>query len=123
MKRIIPIILFALFLFIEPGCKKAIDDAIDCVIESVLLSVNAEIDGSNVKLVHFEFINNDTNGSFTLDKEIKWDFGDGNTVTSATLKVDHIYSLAGDYTITATYTLRRGTASCTGPKEKNITIN
>ncbi len=123
MKHFIAIILLASFLFIEPGCKKAIDNAIDCSLESILLSVDVQIDGTNPKLVHFEFINNDTEGKFTLDPKIKWDFGDGKTETSSNHKIDHTYPGAGDYNVKATYTLRRGSASCTGPKETKVIIN
>jgi hypothetical protein len=123
MKRIIPLLLMLPFLLIEPGCKKAIEDAIDCTLESALLSIHADIDGDNLKLVHFEFKNNDTDGKFTLDPEINWDFGDGNTATSTNHKVDHTYADTGDYTVKANYTLRRGDASCSGPKEKTVTIN
>ncbi|NOX85276.1 MAG: PKD domain-containing protein [Chlorobi bacterium] len=123
MKHFIPVILFVSFLFIEPGCKKAIEDAIDCGFESALLSIDVQIDGTNPKLVHFEFINNDTDGRFTLDPEIKWDFGDGKTETSSNHKIEHTYPGTGDYDVKATYTLRRGTASCTGPKEVQVSIN
>ncbi len=123
MKKIIPIILFASFLFIEPGCKEVIDDVIDCSVESLLLSVTDEVDANNPKLVHFEFVNNDTDGKFTLDQEINWDFGDGETGTSNNNKIDHTYANAGDYKVTADYTLRRGSATCTGSKEKNVTID
>ncbi len=122
MKKIIPIILFASFLFIEPGCKEVIDDIIDCSVESLLLSVTDEVDANNPKLVHFEFVNNDTDGDFTLDQEINWDFGDGETGTSTNNKIDHTYANTGDYKVTADYTLRRGSATCTGSKEKNVTI-
>lgn len=122
MKYIIPVFLLASFLFVETGCKKIIDDTIDCAAESVLLSVDARVDTNNIKLVHFEFINDDTEGKFTLDPQIKWDFGDGKTATSVNNKIDHTYTGAGDYNVTATYTLRRGSADCTGPKEKTVTI-
>ncbi len=123
MKRIIPIILFMSFLFIEPGCKQAIEDAIDCTIESAFLIIHADVDATNSKLFHFEFINNDTEGSFTLDQEINWDFGDGNTGISTNNKIDHIYADTGYYKAVANYTLRRGDASCNGPKDKDINVH
>ncbi len=123
MKNIIPIILFASFLFFQPGCKNAIDDGIDCTLQSTLLSVTDVADTTNSKLIHFEFINGDTGGSFTLDPNIEWNFGDGNTVTSTNLSIDHIYNNTGSYKVTATYTLRKGSSSCSGPKDKNITVN
>lgn len=122
MKQIIPAILLASILFIESGCKKVVEDIIDCTIESALLSIHDEVDGTNPKLVHFEFINNDTGGDFTLDSTINWDFGDGNTTSSTGLKTDHIYSNKGNYKVTASYTLRRGSATCTGYKEDDVTI-
>ncbi|HDO28070.1 MAG TPA: PKD domain-containing protein [Bacteroidetes bacterium] len=123
MKYLIPAFLLVSFLFIETGCKKIIDDVIDCAAESILLSIDAQIDTVNIKLVHFEFINDDTEGKFTLDKDINWNFGDGKTATSTNNKVDHTYSGTGDYDVVATYTLHRGSSECTGPKEKTVTIN
>lgn len=122
MKHILPIVLFVSFLFWESGCKDVVEDVIDCSLESARLSINDEIDENNPKLVHFEFVNKDVDGSFTLDNEVKWDFGDGHTTTSTTLKIDHTYTQANTFAVKATYTLRRGSASCTGPKEKSVTI-
>lgn len=123
MKKVIFCAIFSTFLLFETGCKEAIDDAIDCILESAFLKIQAETDGSNPKLVHFEFINNDTEGGFTLNQNINWDFGDGNTTTSTDHKVDHTFNSAGDYTVTASYTLHRGSASCNSTKEKTVTIN
>jgi len=122
MKYFIPIVLISTLLFIESGCKSVIDDIIDCSIESAFLSVKDSIDDINPKLVHFEFVNNDTEGGFTLDNDIHWDFGDGNVETSTNLKTDHIYADSGSFKVIATYILRRGDASCTGPKNKTITV-
>lgn len=122
MKIIISVILFTSFLFIQPGCKDVVDDVIDCTIESLSLSIHDNVDANNSKLVHFEFVNNDTDGSFTQDPNVNWDFGDGNTGTSADNKIDHTYTAAGDYKVVATYTLHKGNASCTGPKDKTVTI-
>ncbi len=122
MKYLIPVFLFVSFLFIETGCKKVIDDAIDCSLESILLSIDARVDTSNTKLVHFEFINDNTTGDFTLDQQIDWNFGDGETATSTNNKVDHTYTYATDFPVTANYTLHKGSASCTGQKEKTVTV-
>lgn len=123
MKKIIFCAVFSTFLLFETGCKDVIDDAIDCILESAFLKIQADVDGSNPKLVHFEFINNDTEGSFVLNQNINWDFGDGSTATSTNNKVDHTFNSTGDFTVVATYTLQRGSASCTGTKEKTVTIN
>ena len=123
MKYLIAIILSATFLLSETGCKKAIDDAVDCTVESIFLSVKTEIDANNPKLVHFEFINNDTEGDFTLDPEIKWDFGDGETGTSNNNKIDHTYSAGGNYSVKADYTLHKGKSSCSSYKEASVNIH
>ena len=122
MKYLIPAFLIMSFLFVETGCKKIIEDAIDCAAESILLSIDARIDTSNAKLVHFEFINDNTSGDLTLDKQIEWNFGDGKTATSTNNKVDHTYTYAADFPVTANYTLRKGSSSCTGQKEKTVTV-
>lgn len=122
MKKIIFCAVFSTFLLFESGCKEAIEDTIDCILESAFLKIEADIDGNNPKLVHFEFINNDTEGSFTLNQNINWDFGDGTTATSTNNLVDHTFNSAGDYTVTASYTLHRGSANCSSTKEKTVTI-
>jgi len=122
IKYLIPVFLFVSFLFIETGCKKVIDDVIDCSLESTLLSIDAKIDTSNTKLVYFEFINDNTTGDFTLDQQIDWNFGDGKTATSTNNKVEHTCTYATDFKVTANYTLHKGSASCTGQKEKTVTI-
>ncbi len=127
MRYVISIVLFVTFLFVQPGCKNAIDDIvndiIDCSIESAYLSIHANADTTNTKLIHFEFVNSDTEGTFILNSDINWDFGDGVAITSTDHKTEHIYAEAGDYKVTAHYTLHRGSASCNSTKEKNITVN
>ncbi|MFK5855264.1 MAG: PKD domain-containing protein [Bacteroidota bacterium] len=122
MKYIIPTIILSIIIYIQPGCKSTVSDIIDCSIESAFLSIHDNVDTTNSKLVHFEFVNSDTDGGFTLDQDIHWDFGDGKTETSSSLKIDHIYADTGSFSVIATYTLRRGDASCTGPKDKTVTI-
>jgi len=122
MKRIILVILFISFLLLGSGCKSVVDDVIDCSIESAFLSIHADIDENNPKLVHFEFVNTDADGGFVLDSDINWDFGDGVTATSTNHKTDHVYTNSGDFKVIATYVLRRGDASCNGPKDKTVTI-
>jgi len=123
MKYFISVALFVSIIFIQPGCKSVVDDIIDCSVESGFLSIHADVNAVNPKLVNFEFVNNDKESGFTLDSDIQWDFGDGNTVTSTNHKTEHIYADSGDYKVKAGYTLRRGDATCTGTKEKDIVIN
>jgi len=123
MKYLISIALFVTIIFIQPRCTSVVHDIIDCSIESAFLSIHAVADTTNQKLVHFEFVNTDTDGGFTLDSDTQWDFGDGNTTTSTTHKTEHTYTNSGNYKVKASYTLRRGDATCTGTKEKDITVN
>lgn len=123
MKNVIPIFLIFVVLVCLSSCKKTVEDVIDCIAESYLLSISDEVDDTNPKLVHFEFVNNDTDGRFTQDAQINWDFGDGQTGTSTNNKIDHTYSNTGDYTVKTSYTLRNGSSSCSGSKEKSVTIN
>ena len=123
MKRIIPIILISVILLCLNSCKKTVEDVIDCIAESYPLSISEEVDATNPKLIYFEFVNNDTDGRFTQDSQVNWDFGDGNSATSTNNKIDHTYSSAGDYTVKTSYTLRNGSASCSGSKEKSVAVN
>ncbi len=123
MKTIHAITVVAILLIFQPSCKNAIDDAIDCSFQSSFLAIHDNVDTANTKLVHFEFVNNDTEGSFTLDSNISWDFGDGTSTTTTNFKATHLYAITGSYTVVANYVLRKGSASCNGPKNKTITIN
>ncbi len=123
MKRIIFVILISFILLSVNGCKKTVDDVIDCIVESAFLYISDEVDAANPKLIHFEFENNDTDGRFTQDAQVNWDFGDGSTATSNNNKIDHTYVDVGDYTVKSSYTLRNGSSSCSGSKEKSISVN
>jgi len=118
MKTIIPVLLFVTFLIFAPGCKEITEDIIDCSAESALLKISYSIDSVNQKLVHFEFEDYNTHGDFTLDNKIDWEFGDGVTITSNSLKTDHTYSSSGSYKVVAAYVLRKGSTTCSGSKEK-----
>ena len=122
MKKVIVFIVIAVFIFSMPRCKEIVEDVIDCTVESAFLSVHSEADASNQKLIHFEFRNN-SSGDFILDPSIHWDFGDGQTITTTNLKPDHTYVNSGTYHVIASYTLRRGSASCTGTKTHDVNIH
>ena len=121
MKKVLVLIVIAVYVTVMHGCKEITEDIIDCTVESAFLSVHSETDASNQKLVHFEFRNN-SSGDFILDPSIHWDFGDGQTITTTNLKPDHTYVNSGTYHVVASYTLRRGSASCTGTKEHDVTV-
>jgi len=121
MKKILIVIFVSAFLFFDTGCKKAIDTAIDCIIESMFAVIHADADSNNTKLMHFKF-SIVTNDGVTLDNALHWDFGDGNSVTADTL-TDHEYGNTGTYDVVVSYTLRKGSESCSTTKTKHITIN
>jgi hypothetical protein len=88
------------------------------------LSFNAEVDISNIRLIHFTFINGDTVGNrFNLDNAITWDFGDGNSETTQGLEASHTYAAAGTYKVLANFTLHSGDASCTNYIEKTLSVD
>ena len=113
--------LVSAFLFLDTGCKKAIDNAIDCIIESMFAVVHADLDSNNTKLMHFKF-SIVTSDGVTLDHSLNWDFGDGNSVTADTL-TDHEYGNTGNYDVVVSYTLRKGSESCSTSATKHIVIN
>ena len=121
MKKVIVLIVIAVYVTVMPGCEEITEDIIDCTVESAFLSVHSETDATNQKVVHFEFRNN-SSGDFKLDPSIHWDFGDGQTITTTNLKPYHTYINSGTYHVVASYTLRRGSASCTGTKTHDVTV-
>jgi len=121
MKNITVLIILAVSITVMSSCKEITEDIIDCTIESAFLSVHSEADATDQKLIHFEFRNN-SSGDFILDPSIHWDFGDGETITTTDPKPDHTYADSGPYHIVASYTLRRGSASCTGTKEHDVEV-
>lgn len=123
MKNIGLLTLIAAIVIGYSSCKDDIEDAIDCTAESILLSFHAEVDTANPLLVHFTFINADTiDNKFTLDETIRWEFGDGNEVTTQSLETSHEYPDAGSYKAKAHYTLRKGSSSCSSYKEKTVDL-
>ncbi len=120
MKKILTILLFAAFLFSETTCKKSIDDAIDCVAEALFVTVHADLDSTNQKLMHFEFDYNPSEG-FTLITPLSWNFGDGNTISGGT-SIDHEYENTGSYEAVVSYTLKKGNSSCSTSSNKHIVI-
>jgi PKD repeat protein len=123
MKNLLIATAISLFFLSQTGCKKIIDDAISCTTESFFLYIEGDVDANNLKLFHFTFVNSDTSGDYTLDNQIKWDFGDGVTETSQGLTIDHTYASTGSYTAKASYTLHKGSSSCSSYKEKAINVN
>ncbi len=117
--------IFVLIIFISIisslSCKKITDDIIDCSIEAMMLSVHYETDTTNSKLIHFEFKNEST-GDFKLRNEISWNFGNGQSIKSTGLKIDHTYQSTGTFEVVASYILEKGSSTCNGDKKKTLTL-
>lgn len=120
MKQILTVLLFSAFLFSQTTCKKAIEDTIDCIFESAFVVVHADLDSINPKLMHFKFVYTPSEG-YSLEQSIHWDFGDGQSITGDTI-IDHLYE-AGTYEAVASYTLRKGSETCSSSSKKHIVIN
>jgi len=120
MKKILILMIFSAFIFSEYSCKKAIEDAIDCTSESIFVVIHADLDTANFKLMHFEFDYNPSEG-FYLELPISWNFGDGETINGSE-KIDHVYA-AGTYEAVASYTLKKGSSSCSSTSSKHIVIH
>lgn len=113
--------LFPVLILSEITCKRAVDDALDCVAESLFVVVHADLDSINPKLMHFEFVYNPSEG-FTLETPLSWNFGDGHTISGATT-IDHEYDNTGTYEAVVSYTLKKGGESCSSNSTKHIEIN
>ena len=121
MKKLFILLLFPVLILSEVTCKKAVDDALDCVSESLFVVVHADLDSINPKLMHFEFVYNPSEG-FILQTPINWNFGDGQTVNGG-VKIDHEYENTGSYDAVISYTLKKGSSSCSSNSTKHIVIN
>ncbi|MBI9038212.1 MAG: PKD domain-containing protein [Bacteroidales bacterium] len=115
------ILIISISVISSLSCKKIADDIIDCSIEAIMLSVHYETDTINSKIIHFEFKDEST-GDFKLRNEISWNFGDGQSIKSTGLKIDHTYQSAGTFEVVASYILEKGSNTCNGDKKKTVKI-
>lgn len=115
------VIIIFISIILSLSCKKLTDDIIDCSIESMMLSVHYETDTINPKIIHFEFKNEST-GDFKLRNEISWNFGDGQSMKSTGLKIDHTYQSTGTFEVVASYVLEKGSSTCNGDKKKTVKV-
>lgn len=121
MKKLLILLIFPVMILSEITCKSAIDDALDCIGESIFVVVHADLDSINPKLMHFEFDYNPSEG-FVLQTPINWNFGDGHTINGPTI-IDHLYENTGSYDAVVSYTLKKGGESCSSNSTKHIVIN
>lgn len=121
MKKLLILLLLPILILSDISCKKAIDDVLDCIGESLFVVVHADLDSINPKLMHFEFVYNPREG-FELETSINWNFGDGHAVVGATT-IDHEYENTGNYDAIVSYTLKKGSGTCSSNSTKHIVIN
>lgn len=108
-------------LMIQTSCKQVTEDIIQCAAESIGVSVNADLDGQNNKLMHFKFNYDSSDG--TELQEIEWDFGDGVKITNNDTIIDHEYANSGHYDASMKYTVKlSNNSTCTSTTTKSINI-
>lgn len=121
MKNFFIVVLISSFAFVNFTCKRTTETIIDCAVESLFAVIHADLDSVNPNLMHFKFEIPLSDG-VTLDNSIKWDFGNGHSVTADTM-VSYEYPEKGSYEAYANYTLRKDGASCSTSSKKHIVIN
>lgn len=111
--------LFIAGLTFTGGCKKVAESAVDCFGESLLVSVKADADASNSKLINFEarYI-----GDLSVSSVV-WDFGDGTSQTATSTTSSHTYLKAGNYTVKAKVALLHNGSTCTPEPTKSIVVD
>lgn len=113
------LLVFISGLIFISGCKKVTENMVDCLGESLLVSVRADVDASNNKLINFEahYVGESSVSSVT------WDFGDGSSQTFTTKTASHTYSKAGNYMVKAKVTLSQNGSTCTPEPTKSIVVD
>ncbi len=114
MYKLTTLFIVAIALMLGSSCKKAID----CVGESLLISVDITPDGNDPNQIEFEV---DYFGDFEL-VEIRYDFGDGNSAKGQETKVTHRYDSPGTYDAKIEVRLRDGDESCNSELDREVTI-
>jgi PKD repeat protein len=114
------LLLFIASILLAPGaCKKTTESVVDCIVESLFVSVKYTADAANSKTINFEVNYSGTN---TL-QSVEWVYGDGNTAKVNSSTSTHTYSNTGPYSVKAKVSIGNGNSSCTSEQEKNITVN
>ncbi len=108
--RFFPLLLALSIMLAGSSCLRDLRDSIDCAAEFISVSLHHVTDMEDPKEVSFDLT---YSGSYRVDDQITWDFGDGQSQTRTGLTATHTYASSGNYTVTATVTLRNDDASCT----------
>jgi len=119
MRKASLLLSIAGILLMHGACKKTSGSVIDCIAESILVSVKYSADASNSKQINFEI---NYGGANTI-QSVEWIFGDGNTTKGSSTTTTHTYSSAGSYALKAKVSIANGSASCTSEPEKSIVVN
>lgn len=112
--------LFVLLsIFALGACSKDDEkDAIDCFADALFVDAHHSASTEDPHTINF---NVSYNGENTVDKSIKWDYGDGTTNTVNGLTTSHTYSQPGTYTVKASVSVNNG--SCTHQVKETVNIS
>lgn len=112
-------LLIALLSTTLLGCKKVVESAVNCIGESLLVSVHHSAATDNSKKINFTV---NYSGSFTVSA-IKIEYGDGSSETISGNTSSHTYQAAGTYKAKISVTLKKNKSTCESYPERNITVN
>ncbi|MGJ1320443.1 PKD domain-containing protein [Sphingobacterium spiritivorum] len=101
-------ILFFFSLIVLSCSDKEEEAIVDCFGQSILIDVQHETVDTNPFQVNY---NVSYAGHHTIDKSIRWDFGDGSVQTTDGKTSSHTYAKTGTYTVTAKVGLNNGGCS------------
>jgi PKD repeat protein len=119
MRKVSFLFLIAGILLMQAACKKTTETVVDCLAESLLVSVKYKADAINNKIINFEV---NYAGANTV-QSVEWIYGDGSTAKGNATTSTHTYSAAGPYTVKAKVAIAKGNSTCTPEPEKSITVN
>ncbi|WP_333663140.1 PKD domain-containing protein [Chishuiella changwenlii] len=120
MKNLFILILSLLFsMTIISSCSDDdVKEAVDCLGENLLLSIDYTTASENNQQINFTL---SYYGDKTLDKTVKWDFGNGAPVqTSTGTTTSYTYTAPGTYHVKANISLNNGNCSYDIHKTVNI---
>lgn len=115
-------ILFLSLLFTTTTLSSCSDDdvkdVINCFGQNALTKIEHSSSTLNTLQVSFTL---DYFGDLTLDNSLKWDFGDGTPLQTATGNtISHTYASTGTYTVVAKVSLNNG--GCAYDTTRTITV-
>ena len=112
-------LIFAVVIFVSSSCSKSAETVVDCIAESLLVSMQHEAAPTNSKEIHFNIT---YSGSFSFSS-VTWDFGDGKSETVNVTSTIHTYTQPGTYSVKAKVNLKKGNGTCAPEPVKSVTVN